>query len=81
MPTRMAQVVADSILELSAADPELKVGIQEPIVPIDPISMRPNYEQAELPKMLITTEVPSETVMGTFVANEAAVDAAIGRSN
>lgn len=78
MASPRTELIARSIAELLAVGGSVRV--DGPVVPIDPISMRPDYEQAD-PRVYITTTIQEDTVFGAFQAQEAAVMAEVERTN
>lgn len=70
MASECAEAVARLALDITNADADTR--IWGPIVPIDPVSNRPNYEQTE-PRVLINTKVDESTLSGMLHTHEQAI--------
>jgi hypothetical protein len=70
--SRRAQVVAETIIELSDFDSDLQVTERWPLNAIDPISLQPTIPQAKYyPELVFSTHLSQEDVLDTYtVLNE-----------
>jgi hypothetical protein len=77
MASPRAEVIARSIVDLMDLDEGVRV--MEPVVPIEPIGMTPDYEASDR-VVRITTTVDKDTLFDIFRANDDAVHEAAERT-